>query len=223
MTSCLFQSAPPRAGGDLICRLAPMYDERFQSAPPARGATARAGDRDHVRQSFNPRPPRGGRPSASGRRLRRTGFNPRPPRGGRRLDDLTGAADPEFQSAPPARGATGGCAGSRVLHRGFNPRPPRGGRLAEERQTVQVSIVSIRAPRAGGDLRRRVHRLGDRLVSIRAPRAGGDICFVFITHPPRGFNPRPPRGGRRDAGPAVGPRALFQSAPPARGATFFVT
>jgi len=56
-------------------------------------------------------------------------------------------------------------------------------------------IVSIRAPRAGGDARQRDEQPG-LAVSIRAPRAGGDLAGCEV----------------RKAG------GLFQSAPPVRGA-----
>ena len=144
-----------------------------------------------------------------------------------------------FQSAPPARGATY----TTIMRRGrlcFNPRPPRGGRHAPDRK------VSIRAPRAGGDLE--AARRPSGRFNPRPPRGGrqNTVHAVSIRCPPRAavrsstvssFNPRPPRGGRPytlpDNGNAgVSPRpprggdpmeALasnqFQSAPPARGAT----
>ena len=57
-------------------------------------------------------------------------------------------------------------------------------------------FVSIHAPRAGGDLIVGAMRIGFR-VSIHAPRAGGDAALVH-------------RCGFPD---------VFQSTPPARGAT----
>ena len=75
----------------------------------------------------------------------------------------------------------------------FNPRPPRGGRLTKP-LIVRFARVSIRAPRAGGDLEIDLRRTN--LVSIRAPRAGGDKTWTT--------------GEDTD---------MFQSAPPARGAT----
>ena len=58
-------------------------------------------------------------------------------------------------------------------------------------------------------------------ISIHAPREGGDSsanrCRSCWIH----FNPRPPRGGRRyPAGTNIW-RKLFQSTPPARGATVY--
>ena len=59
-------------------------------------------------------------------------------------------------------------------------------------------------------------------ISIHAPREGGDGGGRGGTHPgPNHFNPRPPRGGRRyPAGTNIW-RKLFQSTPPARGATVY--
>ena len=55
-------------------------------------------------------------------------FNPRPPRGGRHSHG-------RFQSVYPY----------------FNPRPPRGGRLPRMFVTILLLVISIHAPREGGD------------------------------------------------------------------------
>ena len=55
-----------------------------------------------------------------------------------------------FQSTPPVRGATG----------------------TQLARTVK-GLISIHAPRAGGDHKRHRNR-GRRAISIHAPRAGGD-------------------------------------------------
>ena len=129
---------------------------------------------------------------------------------------------PVFQSAPPVRGAT--------------PAPCAEPGIGDE--------VSIRAPRAGGDLS--MPALPSVFgVSIRAPRAGGDMLSSRVSASTRRcFNPRPPCGGRRreihdttttrrrvsirapraggDTRTSKGTarrRLLFQSAPPVRGAT----
>ena len=92
--------------------------------------------------------------------------------------DLTrykdGKGNLEFQSTPPARGATlevltmaeyidhfnprpprGGRRWRRKKRRvgyNFNPRPPRGGRRDIYVTVAQMKIISIHAPREGGDL-----------------------------------------------------------------------
>ena len=126
-------------------------------------------------------------------------------------------------------------------------------------------MISIHAPREGGDLLLSAVCLDLLVISIHAPREGGDPINNHIiinsggfqsTPPARGatnhlprirktmenFNPRPPRGGRqqlsddRHRQPFISIHApreggdfailsvfvlilLFQSTPPARGAT----
>ena len=58
-----------------------------------------------------------------------------------------------------------------------------------------------------------------RSISIHAPREGGDDHGHRWYHRFRYFNPRPPRGGRRLALMISPIKKLFQSTPPARGAT----
>ena len=62
--------------------------------------------------------------------------------------------------------------------------------------SLPYCIISIHAPREGGDL----DFLGtvlDFIISIHAPREGGDLLYGKIRHLNQDFNPRPPRGGRR--------------------------
>ena len=60
-------------------------------------------------------------------------------------------------------------------------------------------------------------------ISIHAPREGGDVCpsrcANNIFH---NFNPRPPRGGRPRSLYNIVWEVVFQSTPPARGATLAV-
>ena len=104
------------------------------------------------------------------------------------------------------------------------------------------SFVSIHAARAGSDLRcwRQVH--GHFVVSIHAARAGSDARLRYRHSAPVGFqstlparaatrgtdpcsrlnrcfNPRCPRGQRRDAAQSFAPCFVFQSTLPARAAT----
>ena len=79
-------------------------------------------------------------------------------------------------------------------------------------------LISIHAPREGGDdyMAALLTTLG---ISIHAPREGGDYRNELESGVSFYFNPRPPRGGRRDAIYAYTVLFLFQSTPPARGAT----
>ena len=191
----------------------------FQSTPPARGATT-GFSRDKWLTLISIHAPReGGDPL--GRYTTSTpqrNFNPRPPRGGRRWTETGGCTISGFQSTPPARGATGLdiCA----LH---------------------AALISIHAPREGGDFTALSTNFVFLHFNPRPPRGGrqmGDWRMVSYVHfnprPPRGgrravgagrnwrpdyFNPRPPRGGRLH-GLVYKLRLLaFQSTPPARGAT----
>ena len=116
-----------------------------------------------------------------------------PPRGGRRFPALHTPGKTLFQSTPPARGATVAIPISRRPHRFQSTPPARGATLAGFAPCVCV-VISIHAPREGGDSGERVRHAGS----------------VY-------FNPRPPRGGRRLApSPASAPKR-FQSTPPPRG------
>ena len=101
----------------------------------------------------------------------------------------------------------------------FNPRPPRGERLALPSYTGPNRVFQSTPPARGA-------------TRLRRPSVG--CAFSFNPRPPRGerrcdylalgcatqcFNPRPPRGERRFLCMIVTHPELFQSTPPARGAT----
>ena len=78
----------------------------------------------------------------------------------------------------------------------FNPRPPRRGRLDKDTVVNSILLISIHAPREGGDLALNNQRM-QNLISIHAPREGGDLFVAIVSPPvPCYFNPRPPRRGR---------------------------
>ena len=79
-----FNPRPPRGGRpDRSTGSFALY-RKFQSTPPARGATKRKGNLLRRGHYFNPRPPRGGRHVvAAAIAAAKRNFNPRPPRGGR--------------------------------------------------------------------------------------------------------------------------------------------
>ena len=82
-----------------------------------------------------------------------------------------------------------------LLGKYFNPRPPRGGRPVRLHIILVGVLISIHAPREGGDINAALEK-NYRVISIHAPREGGDAPKIandiLSTH----FNPRPPRGGR---------------------------
>ena len=57
------------------------------------------------------------------------------------------------------------------------------------------------------------------VISIHAPREGGDYAHTRYNRGVKDFNPRPPRGGRQSASKIYALPGIFQSTPPARGAT----
>ena len=187
----------PREGGRQVTHFEIPAQSAFQSTPPARGATPQA-IATSMLLGISIHAPREGGDTASDTRKKRPPryFNPRPPRGGR-------------QFLRPA---------AFVQRTDFNPRPPRGGRLERLVEQYMVRIISIHAPREGGDQPVRI--LSDLLrgfqstppargatiwkmflchrdrISIHAPREGGDTMFSVVRRSAVYFNPRPPRGGR---------------------------
>ena len=79
-----------------------------------------------------------------------------------------------FQSTPPVWGATGRACSHALPTFRFQSTPPVWGATAEYRQRVTLIVISIHAPRVGGDacLIRRPHM---SVISIHAPRVGGDL------------------------------------------------
>ena len=201
----------------------------------------------HIREfygcnDFNPRPPRGGR------RLRRRGcltpsnFNPRPPRGGRRcngtpnrgvmwisihapreggdINQIIQQSKTLISIHAPREGGDLPRFAEGMTQLVFQSTPPAGGGATPDRGTEAAGTgISIHAPREGGD--GGVVRVEIReVISIHAPREGGDSRHLLSKpSPTRHFNPRPPRGGRPAAEIRRVQDWIFQSTPPARGAT----
>ena len=150
---------------------------------------------------------------------------------------------PRFQSTPPARGATaleaigldnptisihapreggdeaGGGPGLYAV-RDFNPRPPRGGRPA----AIGIDFNAIKnfnpRPPRGGRLPGGDSPEPETPISIHAPREGGDIRYPCLITAPQIFQSTPPARGATwiTSALSVG-NYQFQSTPPARGAT----
>ena len=163
----------PREGGDMYTRSFCRLRAAFQSTPPARGATTPTPRAFATDCDFNPRPPRGGRPKKS-KKLRkkpkisihapREGgdacffclscplehFNPRPPRGGRHFCVSLQKMKTQFQSTPPARGATTKQFTHRRNNR-FQSTPPARGATKRPMTIYGQELISIHAPREGGD------------------------------------------------------------------------
>ena len=164
-----------------------------------------------------------------------------PREGGDRRKHTTMCCGVIFQSTPPARGATTEVSamgsllaisihapregGDYVFAPGlpsfsdFNPRPPRGGRRPRRRKGLKLRNFNPRPPR-GGRPDGETYWKDKNTISIHAPREGGDVIQPEPIYGANYFNPRPPRGGRRCIlWPLCLPVWVFQSTPPARGAT----
>ena len=188
-----FNPRPPRRGRPSR-GIHSVSTSSFQSAPPAKGATATL-FLDFFLSTVSIRAPREG--GDSGPRAGESSpgsFNPRPPRRGRphqrwvvrMMGAVSIRAPREGGDSPSQRGRHGPLVSIRAPREGgdqlaevadgpascFNPRPPRRGRRVWEIIPAFLE-VSIRAPREGGDLREQFEALSSE-VSIRAPREGGD-------------------------------------------------
>ena len=125
----------PREGGDSPQNHVPVAANRFQSTPPARGATPVRLDElqvvdisIHAPREGGDRPPSRGRPAAPPISIHA------PREGGDCTISPSSQVISSFQSTPPARGATAPRWIPHSTTRYFNPRPPRGGR--QQRCTV---------------------------------------------------------------------------------------
>ena len=145
-------------------------------------------------------------------------FNPRPPRGGRRRQPRFVRFDEQFQSTPPARGATGFPCSASFSNGYFNPRPPRGGRLQATVQFPGDRVISIHAPREGGDKASYCAVEIFPAISIHAPREGGDRRPGRTRSGGGYFNPRPREGGDWCTRRSCDSESISIHAP-ARGAT----
>ena len=189
----------------------------FQSARPARGATAGCVRMSSPPPSFNPRAPRGARPLVLSDHGDLTVFQSARPARGATYAYIAPTRDQGFQSARPARGATQGANQNRPACQFQSARPARG---ATSRPGVRVASGECFNPRAPRGARRVYSKCMASLdqfqsarpargatptgpdgqcqygVSIRAPREGRDRIRLQADASTYRFNPRAPRGAR---------------------------
>ncbi len=145
--------------------------------------------------NFNPRPPRGGRHSKNSSFCARLVFQSTPPARGATIQSRTAESTGSISIHAPREG--GDYSMLRSHRRGyyFNPRPPRGGR-PQSLMLYNLQYQFQSTPPARGATQMSCTFLLLKVISIHAPREGGDRCRqahpAFAFH----FNPRPPRGGR---------------------------
>ena len=170
----------------------------FQSTPPARGATRRRYSRPCSSPYFNPRPPRGGRQRRPKNFRRSTSFQSTPPARGATWWPRDGyAPETDISLHAPREGGDGG-GDVPIIHKGnFNPRPPRGGRRIPAADLSACRPFQSTPPARGATLLEVNKMVKIRIISIHAPREGGDALTILAVELLHYFNPRPPRGGRR--------------------------
>ena len=215
-----------REEGDRTSRARKRPDEGFLSTPSARRATTtrkiyqqlrdisihalrEEGDpdcwyRDSWRTNFYPRPPRGGRPVPSKVALPSPNFYPRPPRGGRRnavcfpADHIVISIHALREEGDLVQHQLHHEAGTISIHALREEGDP------EDQRPQRRRSISIHALREEGDGLPRFMGPED-VISIHALREEGDLLRGSIWTITSNFYPRPPRGGRPPALPALLP------------------
>ena len=236
-----FNPRPPR-GGRLQIMLPVVAPLRISIHAPREGGdhTAQAG-RKYLYHNFNPRPPRGGRravrlacalsglfqstPPVRGATGSFPSAYPKckisihaPREGGDLAGDGVGGTACLFQSTPPARGATVGVRVG-IGKQLFQSTPPARGATPMVSALSVASLISIHAPREGGDRHSPPEaQLPDWRFQSTPPARGATSRSPSWTRWHQ-FQSTPPARGAT-VSPATASTALtFQSTPPARGAT----
>ena len=190
-----FNPRPPRGGRQLEqLREHGVYGISIHA--PREGGDGGTGSEACQEKNFNPRPPRGGRQPERGTAPDPAQISIHAPREGGDDDHLVPPAVRNISIHAPREG--GDCITEHwpVAVKHFNPRPPRGGRRAGNGGEGGQADFNPRPPR-GGRHSCPFPSLRVRQISIHAPREGGDT--------------------RYNRGTMFW--AIFQSTPPARGAT----
>ena len=187
----------PREGGDSRNSAAAQRQKGFQSTPPARGATPSSVFDNKILMISIHAPREGGDQGRNSRTRLREHFNPRPPRGGRLRRTRRYPDQSRFQSTPPARGATAaGAAGAATITVFQSTPPARGATWHFDGIGTLIGHFNPRPPR-GGRPNIIAPKPIKKEISIHAPREGGDTSSTRLKWT----------------------SFLFQSTPPARGAT----
>ena len=94
------------------------------------------------------------------------------------------------------------------------------GATEKDEISALMTAISIHAPRAGGDYRRRAPRHRDGKISIHAPRAGGDSIGVKYIPDAAQFQSPPPVRGATTDDLIECKYGVFQSTPPRAGGDY---
>ena len=146
---------------------------KFQSTPPARGATPpnRCG---HPSTQFQSTPPARGATKTRLLKIAKQKISIHAPREGGDIDfDAIKKGTMDISIHAPREGGDNAARRTSEEVHHFNPRPPRGGRRPGLGPCAIALRISIHAPREGGDAIRAA-RQEAQAISIHAPREGGD-------------------------------------------------
>ena len=151
----------------------------FQFTHPGRGATHHEDEYASLQPCFNSRTPGGVRlPVSFLLRYLRLSFNSRTPGGVRHRFLFAGCGELPFQFTHPGRGATTSSSQGATSRCSFNSRTPGGVRLRPSRDVLDISVVSIHAPREGCDIE--VVRGIEKKQEFQFTHPGrGATCFVI--------------------------------------------
>ena len=165
---------------------------------------------------FNPRAPRGARPSMAILPTSLMSFQSTRPSWGATTGDSPGAYTKTFQSTRPSWGATQFPLPARRRH-SISIHAPLVGR-DRCRRTATASSKPFQSTRPSWGATRSAASKSSHLdISIHAPLVGRDQRRSIGRSKPMNFNPRAPRGARRDHGCALSHGADFNPRAP-RGA-----
>ena len=209
-----------REESDVGLRIPTSFVYKFQSTPSARRATSRPPRPYSVTFVFQSTPSARRATDVEARDLHRVDISIHALREESDTHSTRSSATPSlFQSTPSARRATSRKTARAGATHDFNPRPPRGERPRPQRADTQRLQISIHALREESDgcHRQAIHQ-DNRFQSTPSARRAtfgehGVVLLVYISihalreesdrmasphcHPPRYFNPRPPRGERQ--------------------------
>ena len=184
-------------------------------------ATLNTGLLHIVTRHFNPHHPRGWRQYGRVSGFDLIYFNPHHPRGWRLYFPIELTIDMVFQSTPPSRVATL-YAGFCWTCPAFQSTPPS--RVATENSLygLLLHLISIHTTLAGGD-KSSLEDISNEFISIHTTLAGGDVPNSTTGSITSDFNPHHPRGWRPVQYHILPGHFPFQSTPPSRVATFFLS
>ena len=208
----------PREGGDIRDAIATAYYITFQSTPPARGATRNDQQANMDGVVFQSTPPARGATSQQTRRFSLLVFQSTPPARGATLMMSILRSMLEFQSTPPARGATRIKARFKLFVLISIHAPREGGDYAIH--TLDLSDYQFQSTPPARGATYRSHIRWDRRRFQSTPPARGATVGHFQIAPTVFISIHAPReGGDSGKSPPSSNVSEFQSTPPARGAT----